>query len=241
MADDNKPLKYIKYAFGEIVLVVIGILIALSINNWNEERKIENMGKEYIGEIYTDLKNEISNIEEILIDLRTQYNGTENVLSFFESKDKVIKDTIQFTDNHWAPVELFIVQRDINTFDKLRSSGQPGLLKNDSLSNLLDRFYKNFDIRISNFKEYPLQIRMDLRKISFPIGNMDDFKYEIENNKLSSAFISEYLNNEEVYDHLLSILKTCRYNNRVFGELSTQALELINYLEEHSPELIDKK
>ena len=70
---------------------------------------------------------------------------------------------------------------------------------------------------------------------------MDDFKYEIENNKLSSAFISEYLNNEEVYDHLLSILKTCRYNNRVFGELSTQALELINYLEEHSPELIDKK
>jgi len=241
MADDNKPLKYIRYAIGEIVLVVIGILIALSINNWNEERKIENMGKEYIGEIYTDLKNEISNIEEILIGLRTQFNGTENVLSFFESKDKVIKDTIQFTENHWAPARLFIVQRDINTFDKLRSSGQPGLLKNDSLSNLLDRFYKNFDIRISNFKEYPLQIRMDLRKISFPIGNMDDFKYEIENNKLSSAFISEYLNNEEVYKHLLSILKTCRYNTRFFEELSTEALKLINYLEENSPELKDKK
>ena len=38
MADDNKPLKYLKYAIGEIVLVVIGILIALSINNWNETR-----------------------------------------------------------------------------------------------------------------------------------------------------------------------------------------------------------
>ena len=241
MADDNKPLKYIRYAIGEIVLVVIGILIALSINNWNEERKIENMGKEYIGEIYTDLKNEISNIEEILIGFRTQSNGTENVLSFFESKNKVIKDTIQFTENHWAPARLFIVQRDINTFDKLRSSGQPGLLKNHSLSNLLDRFYKNFDIRISNFKEYPLQIRMDLRKISFPIGNMDDFKYEIENDKLSSAFISEYLNNEEVYEHLLSILKTCRYNIRFFEELSAEALILINYLEENYPELKDKK
>ena len=40
LADDNKPLKYVHYAIGEIVLVVIGISIALQINNWNEERKL---------------------------------------------------------------------------------------------------------------------------------------------------------------------------------------------------------
>ena len=46
LADDNppswpagKPLKYMRYAIGEILLVVVGILIALSINNWNEENK----------------------------------------------------------------------------------------------------------------------------------------------------------------------------------------------------------
>ena len=39
MADDNRPLKYARYAIGEIILVVIGILIALQINNWNEQRK----------------------------------------------------------------------------------------------------------------------------------------------------------------------------------------------------------
>ena len=39
MADDNKPIKYARYAIGEIVLVVFGILIALQINNWNEGRK----------------------------------------------------------------------------------------------------------------------------------------------------------------------------------------------------------
>ena len=39
LADQNKPLKYFRYAFGEIVLVMIGILLALQVNNWNEERK----------------------------------------------------------------------------------------------------------------------------------------------------------------------------------------------------------
>ena len=39
LADDNKPLKYMRYAIGEIFLVVIGILIALQLNNWNELRK----------------------------------------------------------------------------------------------------------------------------------------------------------------------------------------------------------
>ena len=41
LVKDGKTTKYLKYAIGEIVLVVIGILIALSINNWNETQKLE--------------------------------------------------------------------------------------------------------------------------------------------------------------------------------------------------------
>ena len=43
MADDNRPLKYARYAIGEILLVVIGILIALQVNTWNEQRKQRQM------------------------------------------------------------------------------------------------------------------------------------------------------------------------------------------------------
>lgn len=55
MSDENKPLRYVKYAIGEIVLVVIGILIALQINNWNEDRKIRKSEHE----ILTNLKSEL--------------------------------------------------------------------------------------------------------------------------------------------------------------------------------------
>ena len=54
---ENKTSKYFKYAIGEIVLVVIGILIALQINNWNENRKLENSKQK----LMLALKNELVN------------------------------------------------------------------------------------------------------------------------------------------------------------------------------------
>ncbi|MEZ4781044.1 MAG: DUF6090 family protein [Flavobacteriaceae bacterium] len=45
LISENKMGKYFKYAIGEILLVVIGILIALQINNWNEQRKAEKLVK----------------------------------------------------------------------------------------------------------------------------------------------------------------------------------------------------
>ena len=64
---ENKTGKYLKYAIGEIVLVVIGILIALQINNWNEERKDRRLEKEYIARLKGEmLKNLESSTNQIL-------------------------------------------------------------------------------------------------------------------------------------------------------------------------------
>ena len=53
---EGKTGKYMKYAIGEIVLVVIGILIALQIKNWNENRKYRNQEKQYINRLLTENK-----------------------------------------------------------------------------------------------------------------------------------------------------------------------------------------
>ena len=64
---ENKFSKYLLYAVGEIILVVIGILIALSINNWNEERKDRNRLFNVYSLIASDLGNDIEAINEILL------------------------------------------------------------------------------------------------------------------------------------------------------------------------------
>ena len=62
MADDNKPMKYARYAIGEIVLVVIGILIALQINNWNNSNQKNDLKSVYLQRLINDIKKDTSNI-----------------------------------------------------------------------------------------------------------------------------------------------------------------------------------
>lgn len=57
LLNEGKNSKYFKYAIGEIVLVVIGILIALQINNWNENRKENRIENELIDVLITDLQS----------------------------------------------------------------------------------------------------------------------------------------------------------------------------------------
>ena len=57
--EKNKTGKYLKYAIGEIILVVIGILIALSLNNWNDSRKLENKKQELVSNLINDFEENI--------------------------------------------------------------------------------------------------------------------------------------------------------------------------------------
>tara|TARA_R110002073_G_scaffold139232_2_gene289234 strand:+ start:11447 stop:12145 length:699 start_codon:yes stop_codon:yes gene_type:complete len=61
MIQENKVSKYMLYAIGEIVLVVIGILIALSINNWNENRKLQNEELNLLLEVKSNLEITLNN------------------------------------------------------------------------------------------------------------------------------------------------------------------------------------
>ncbi len=71
LMEQNKTGKYLKYAIGEIVLVVIGILIAISINNWNENRKLDNSIQIYY--------------QQLLVDIQTDKNYYNNLINWLES------------------------------------------------------------------------------------------------------------------------------------------------------------
>ena len=80
MADDNKPLKYMRYAIGEILLVVIGILIALSINNWNEGRKNRERFDFGLKELYNKIQVDVYSYSTLKERLEFQLARMDSIL-----------------------------------------------------------------------------------------------------------------------------------------------------------------
>ncbi len=128
LAAENKVMAYLRYAVGEILLVVIGILIALQVNNWNEHQKQKNQETIYLQDLSIDLKKQIQlqdsyiDFEDIIIDdckaiiaHYEQNNGFKKMDSIFPKiNDLSIRMT--FTNANTTLLEM-INSGDINIID----------------------------------------------------------------------------------------------------------------------------
>jgi hypothetical protein len=85
LMEKNKTGKYLKYAFGEIILVVIGILIALQINNWNEKKNSINQAEKHLETISLNLKDDILQAENLLSETQTTIEYANDFLDQFKT------------------------------------------------------------------------------------------------------------------------------------------------------------
>ncbi len=86
--------KYLKYAFGEIILVVIGILIAVAINNWNQRKQLNNANVELKENVIKQLEKDISAIEAYEKELDTLQNNYLNFLGKKHDKEKLKRGSV---------------------------------------------------------------------------------------------------------------------------------------------------
>ncbi len=85
MAYDNRPIKYMRYAIGEIVLVVIGILIALQINNWNQNKNDAAQVNKHLATLKLNLQDDVKQAEKLLNITDTAIHYSNNFLDQFKT------------------------------------------------------------------------------------------------------------------------------------------------------------
>jgi hypothetical protein len=140
---ENKTSKYLKYAIGEIVLVVIGILIALSINNWNEERKDAILEKKYLESIRNELEINIKTAISRKKFYDFQIENGEFMLKCLESNcgPDYTKFVIALNHLGWQTR----INYTKNVWNELYSTGNIGIIKNDSIKNNLVILYQDMN------------------------------------------------------------------------------------------------
>lgn len=109
LLSENKFSKYLLYSIGEIVLVVIGILIALGINNWNEDRQKANQLKQYRTRLITELNADLNTLNQ-LEHLMTSHKGRiEEYIAYYNKENVDVVTLRQKKDS---------INYAINTFNK---------------------------------------------------------------------------------------------------------------------------
>ncbi|MFC3879840.1 DUF6090 family protein [Algoriphagus namhaensis] len=140
LLSEGRTGKYIKYAFGEIVLVMIGILLALQVNNWNESRKNNILRKSIIDNLITDLQKDIENLHS-LNEINTAAEKEGEYLASFLKEELNEIDTLRLTNSivicGYVPNKSIIS----STYNELINSNNFHLFKDATLKRLLDEYY----------------------------------------------------------------------------------------------------
>lgn len=140
LIQENEMNKYFKYAFGEILLVVIGILIALQINNWNENRKSKLKEKQILNEIVNSIDSDLRLYESIYdFRLKRKKNGIDSLLLFINKNDS-IEDFLFMNLGNQSRTDIGI-RYDSGPYDALKSIGFD-IIRNDSLRSKIINAYE---------------------------------------------------------------------------------------------------
>ena len=147
LADDNQFLKYSRYAIGEIVLVVIGILIALQINNTNQSRIEQLELKGYLSSITKNIESDLTKVDYINSKRKNLAKKTKYILR--NLRFRVGREYIDYDKNDVSNVsqtileisELNYLNANLSGFESLKNSGYLSKLQGSDIEDLLYTYY----------------------------------------------------------------------------------------------------
>ncbi len=226
-SDGAKAFKYTRYAIGEIVLVVIGIVIALQINNWNEQRKNANQELKLLQSFKIGLKEDLSDID---ISIHTRgINSANMILNLLENDQPYNNDTLAKHFNFVMTPSFFV--NPTSAFETLKSKGID-LIKNETLRvqliNVYDAQYTFFLKVESQFSE---EQNIGLRNV-FPTRFEEAYKFDLESSDYSGELVPlnfESLKTDQEFLYYLKSIKNRTYIfvNYNYKKLRSQVINLI--------------
>ena len=213
---DGNTTRYIAYAIGEILLVVIGILIALSINNWNEEQKSNKAEIRYINDLIKDLKNDSIMLDGIDDYLRIKSRSKEKLTPVILGEVDQLDSMSFYFERQWSVTRKFTPTT--ITIEELKNSGNLNVIRDVALRREIVALYNGYSDE--EFSE-------------------DMF---IQQNRLLLSLAGKYFRNllEPQYEEIHTALKDNEFVNAIIANFTFARRKAINELQDQCFSLIKK-
>ena len=227
--------KYFKYAIGEIFLVVIGILIALGINSWNEDRKLKKEEHLALLNLKEDFEQNLTSIENLIALTSSEIGAGIKVLKHtgkkFDSTKKIKLDSMLVSiGNH----QLYFSQNGF--LNDLINSGKIGIIENDSLRVLLSNWGQTTEelYRKEQSAIHHITAFIDYVKKNGSWVKIDNLYPQMELEFPKSGFdidnknMLQSIEFENLVDEVINRKAGNRRRQRKVKDLNTEILRLIN-------------
>jgi hypothetical protein len=220
LLSENRFNKYLLYAFGEIVLVVIGILIALQINNWNTNRlKRQEEKKSYqdIRQQITDDMNEIIRVKNFNNYFSDHFTRASQIIS---SNNRAKMDSLTLMAMMLSQTSDFF--RSGNIYETLVNSGDLKLLKNTDITSRLQKLEMTYT-HINRLEEIHWEIVMS------------EFSPEIKgviNYATQKAVKPEKLYSVEIQNIFIECIFLTKGKEAIYDQAIGEIEEIVNLIDE---------
>jgi len=235
----RRVMKYLLYAIGEIVLVVIGILIALQINNNNDLRKERVKEIHYLKNIKQDLIFNNQELDRYMAIRNKCIESASSLIKHFEGEP--ITDYAAFNA---SGIDIYSWQKyhqNDNTFQELVNSGNLSLISNDSIKNMLQNLEALYKVMKSEEEHFrfdtetliyePLYRLMDLHEMVNNYAYYVSNGQEGENKELSAEFFEDYLKEIKLKNGFAMAVLEFGVINGQLGEMKRQSEMLIKLID----------
>jgi len=232
--ETGKTTKYLKYAIGEILLVMIGILLALQVNNWNSSYKQSLLKQTYINRLINDIQQDTTNINSVTKTITNNQQVIKTLIRTIDQENNfIILDTVltDFFEKGWLIHEFIPTS---NTYTDLSQTGNMNIIDNTDLIDAVIRYY-GFLKEIENYnnvnKNWITPLDQDVAKLTSAF-EIDPITSNLFKHKNRVDAINKILTNPELIERNAAghywINESLVNNLKTIKDLSIDLLESLN-------------
>lgn len=223
LLSENKLSKYLVYAVGEIILVIIGILIALQINNLNEDRKASEQETKFLKSFKIDLEANLKELERVIKKSELVKVRANRILEYkrgdIDSLTLTQLDTLVMTISGYT---MFLSQD--GTIEDIIGSGSLNIIKNDSLRQAIASWNSNLKI----IREYEdLSKKGEIQYLNYLRQNIDIYKASNQEEILNKETKQFLFNDRQFLNKVVQRLSLARTLNHLYKQEQPKIDKLI--------------